>query len=191
MRDRCILLLALTALIALGCKSGGGGGDGEDAGSEEEPEDTGTGEAPEDTGTGEAPEDTGTGEPEDTGNGERTPCAGVKCNTPPDNECSGSFGIAVYNRVGWCDRGECQYAFRQEECEDGTCSDGICSGSPCQGVTCDAPPDAECADGDTLIVYNPVGRCSDDGGEPACEYFSVEIPCDGGCVDGACAGDCH
>ncbi len=108
------------------------------------------------------------------------PCAGITCDTPPDD---------CHAATGTCQNGVCSYAARDgETCDDGDpctsddrCNDG-CGG---RQVACAAPPPDACEDGTTLVVHAATGTCGDGG----CSYESQRVACASGCVDGACAGD--
>ena len=66
------------------------------------------------------------------------------------------------------------------------CSDGDGPGpEPCANVTCDDPPDAECADANTVRIYTSPGTCS----EGNCDYPHQDINCPNGCENGLCK-DC-
>ncbi len=118
-------------------------------------------------------------------------CQGVACWDPPEQTCAADQDdcLSVYNAVGWCAEGICDYAAREEECLGGTCVDGLCEETPCLGTTCATAPDYRCLDETTLLVYNPIGYCASSGGIPECRYADKSVTCENGCENGACKGD--
>ena len=132
---------------------------------------------------------TGCGDKKETGSG--VPCEGVSCWDPPEQSCAEGKTdcLSVYNALGWCAGGVCDYATREEPCIDGVCIDGLCEHIPCLGTTCADAPDYRCADENTLVVYNPIGYCASQSRLPECRYAEKGIPCENGCADGACLGD--
>jgi hypothetical protein len=118
----------------------------------------------------------------------QNPCVGVLCDSPPDNECSGS-NLIEYDMVGLCREnkdgngpdhagtiGMCQYGSSSTACGVAGCvtkaGDDVCGDDPCETVTCNNPPDNECCTGangcvvGSLKVWDSNGTCS--GG--ACSY---------------------
>ena len=92
------------------------------------------------------------------------PCAGVVCDDPPHNVCSGD-DLRVYASEGKCDDGECIYEFNTEECGSAGCLSIVghdeCIIDPCAGVVCENLPNDVCS-GDDLRVYAPdSGTCVD------------------------------
>ncbi len=116
-------------------------------------------------------------------------CSGMSCYSPPESECEGADGIVVHSPVGYCALGQCRYATRVEQCESGECERGVCAEHPCQGITCNHPPAPRCDGANTLLVYNPIGYCSEQEGQPVCGYASNAVVCGRGCEDGACVGE--
>ncbi len=118
-------------------------------------------------------------------------CEGIACWDPPGQTCAedNNDGLSVYNAVGWCAEGICDYASREEACIGGMCVEGLCEETPCLGTTCATAPDYRCVDENTLLVYNPLGYCASSGGIPECRYADKGVPCENGCEDGACKGD--
>ncbi|MDX9723484.1 MAG: lamin tail domain-containing protein, partial [Myxococcota bacterium] len=100
------------------------------------------------------------------------PCAGVTCDTPPADGCSGTVA-RLYDTTGTCSGGVCDYTFLDYDCADDgdICVAGACV-DPCDGVTCDTPPAPECA-GDSVRTYNATGTCT--GG--VCDYGFSDYDC--------------
>ncbi|MCA9628113.1 MAG: hypothetical protein KC766_10620 [Myxococcales bacterium] len=111
------------------------------------------------------------------------PCAGVTCNTPPDNACNGSDLIA-YDPQGTCTGGDCDYTSQTLSCADG-CDQGACVNDPCAGVSCVTPPADACASASSLRHYSQTGTC----GEGGCDYSYSDETCAFGCAAAKCL-DC-
>lgn len=115
------------------------------------------------------------------------PCAGVTCNTPPDNFCNDDDDAVVYVARGTCSGGECSYLESVRDCDDEfeVCEDGACRDRlPCDGVVCNRPPAASCR-GTLLNVFEPLGACADG----RCSYTLRSQECsdtDQICQGGAC-----
>lgn len=60
--------------------------------------------------------------------------------------------------------------------------DGSSQDDACTNVVCDKPPANECADGNTVRIYEGDGACR----EGSCEYPSTTVACPFGCKNGAC-----
>jgi formylglycine-generating enzyme len=116
-----------------------------------------------------------------------TSCEGLVCGTQPDTTCKKADSIEVYEPVGYCVAGNCEYASHSETCDQGTCSGGVCVENACQGVYCNNPPGRGCADKNNMRLFEPTGYCA----EGTCDYLARNIDCSsrGGCVDGRCADD--
>ncbi len=120
------------------------------------------------------------------------PCAGIICNAPPEDVCSGSH-LHVYEDIGTCSGGSCNYSIvSMDLCPFGCASqpgDDYCNGDPCIGVVCDSAPDDVCTGSGDLTVYPTTGSCS--GG--TCSYSGVTTPCAFGCTgqagDDVCTPD--
>ena len=119
-----------------------------------------------------------------TDGGETNPCEGVTCNAPPANACADAENLRVYESVGTCDEGECQYDVTVQPCPGG-CQNGACKDDPCIGVSCNTAPSPKCKDETFLTVYEAPGACH----EGTCSYASQDIPCTHGCVNNACKDD--
>jgi len=122
----------------------------------------------------------------DAGQCNPDPCAGVVCDTPPNDQC--------YDPAGTCVDGQCVYDPFETgtDCEDGdlcTVSDICRADHTCAGhaVVCE-PKAPECADANTSVSYAP-GVCNPGSGD--CEYQQTETTCDFGCdaLSGLCVGD--
>jgi hypothetical protein len=73
-----------------------------------------------------------------------------------------------------------------EDCPAGqACLGGECQDDPCANIACDDPPDAECADANTVRIYTSPGSCT----EGTCDYPHQDINCPNGCENGLCK-DC-
>ncbi|MCB9709226.1 MAG: hypothetical protein H6714_10600 [Myxococcales bacterium] len=106
------------------------------------------------------------------------PCAGIECNAPPGAQCENSSQLRVYENVGVCDEGACQYGSALEDCPHGCDADeDACVPDPCADIVCNAPPPAECVDDDTLKTYTSPGVC--DNGD--CTYSNQLTECAYGC----------
>jgi hypothetical protein len=127
------------------------------------------------------------------------PCAGVTCDTPPADTCTGSTRHH-YPAAGTCDgssgTAQCVYTPADTDCAatDQACSGGACV-DPCVGFACTTPPASDCTNGVFTSHASP-GTCSAPGGVPACTYAPTMIDCKAmdeacdparGCVD-PCAG---
>ncbi len=55
---------------------------------------------------------------------------------------------------------------------------------PCGAVTCNTPPAPRC-EGDNVVVSVSAGACN----QGVCSYAAVEVPCGGGCLEGACVAN--
>ncbi|MBN2343243.1 MAG: hypothetical protein JXX29_23000 [Deltaproteobacteria bacterium] len=107
------------------------------------------------------------------------PCVGITCETPPARYCE-ETSLIVWNTLGVCVNGGCEYAFQTVVCHDG-CSAGACVGDLCEGIVCDSPPAAYCSD-NMLVTYGASGTC--EGG--TCNYSSSDTDCAAGCSEGRC-----
>lgn len=128
---------------------------------------------------------------------EDTPCQGVTCETPPAPYCEGVV-LNAFEAPGECtynaetEEERCDYTLSLQDCSmsDQLCRDGACvDASPCEGEECLSPPGARC-DGDTLVVSDVPGVCSDDTG--ACSYGETRTDCAARgqvCFDGECLDD--
>lgn len=130
------------------------------------------------------PVDAGTSLDGGTDGGAIDACAGVVCRAPPGSACTDAQTIRVFDAVGTCREGQCEYSSRTEPCAGG-CANDVCSGAPCQGVTCQTPPGATCSDASTLRTFQAPGTCS----AGTCQYLPVDLACPSGCLNGACRAD--
>ena len=115
------------------------------------------------------------------------PCAGVVCDSPPDDFCSDPDTLTTYTSNGTCDEGQCTYSSSEVPCNDGCLEqpgDDVCEGDPCAGVICDQIPADYCFDPDMLHTYTGTGHCQ----SGACIYDYDDVHCPNGCADGACIG---
>jgi hypothetical protein len=113
------------------------------------------------------------------------PCAGITCNTPPENFCNENDNAVVYVARGTCAGGECSYLESVRDCDNATevCEDGACRDRlPCDGVVCDRPPAATCR-GTLRNFYEPLGTCTDG----RCTYVLRSQECSA--TDQICQGD--
>lgn len=117
-----------------------------------------------------------------TGRCKGDPCAGITCQTPPNN---------CFKAQGQCVRGACQYLPNDGAvCDDGNvctkndaCSEGSCRGTP---LACNAPPPDGCISTAQRRFWDPIGTCNAQG---SCQYTSHDVSCDYGCTSAACQGD--
>ncbi|RME25238.1 MAG: hypothetical protein D6806_08200 [Deltaproteobacteria bacterium] len=107
------------------------------------------------------------------------------CSDPPPNYCNSDQELIVYERIGTCIGGNCEYEWHAQTCDHG-CRNGACLGDPCAGVECNDPPEPE-------VCYVNAGTCS--GG--SCSYQEADgTACDDGdpctesdtCQGGLCVG---
>ena len=113
------------------------------------------------------------------------PCAGITCDSPPQNYCVDQTTLRAYVHSGTCASGLCGYQHTDVSCGSG-CQNGACVGNdPCDSITCNSPPGPSCANANILERYSPSGTCS--GG--TCTYASTTSTCANGCSAGACDGD--
>ena len=119
-----------------------------------------------------------------------SPCAGVYCNTPPEDTCDISNAVKRYSRVGYCVANNgiatCKYPSYSETCLVGSCLDGTCPEIPAQGRFCYEPPSATC-DGDNLTAYATHGVAVQEGRTASCIYSRETIPCAHGCAGNRCS----
>jgi hypothetical protein len=118
------------------------------------------------------------------------PCQGVVCDEPPASSCDQDSGHLVYYSLpGVCVSDgtdtECIYEPVTWECENG-CQDGVCIDTVCDGKSCVTPPARYCSGELDLIVFSPIGRCSESG---SCVYTRNRINCKNGCQPGRCVGE--
>jgi hypothetical protein len=115
------------------------------------------------------------------------PCQGVTCASPPEARCADGAMLQTYQSNGKCEadtdgQPQCVYEDALLACASG-CAAGQCLDNPCAGVVCRIPPARYCQ-GDTLIVYDTVGRCQ---GAAGCVYGAQPVTCGlGGCAGGRC-----
>ncbi len=101
-----------------------------------------------------------------------------RCTAPPASQCIDDGTLRVYDAIGICADGACEYAYRDQACPSCPACDA------CAGVSCTSPPS---------VCFLPSGTC-DNG---ACSYgFADGVSCDDGnactdadtCASGACVG---
>jgi hypothetical protein len=111
-------------------------------------------------------------------------CEGVKCETPPPNDCKSSSEFQSYDRTGSCEDGVCSYVSHQIAC---ACQNHACGTDPCLTITCASPPAAACTGANSNIqtTYAASGTCS----EGSCSYAPTNQACTFGCANGACKPD--
>jgi MYXO-CTERM domain-containing protein len=120
-----------------------------------------------------------------------SPCTGVKCSEPLNNQC--------FPATGTCNAstGECVYKMDKTgtACDDGdpcTTSDKCDATGTCAGLTpttCVTPPAAFCSDATTLATFDAAGSCTPGVG---CAYTQHATNCPNGCDPSipACAPPC-
>jgi hypothetical protein len=89
------------------------------------------------------------------------------CDDPPAQTCIDANTLRVYDAVGECTVGDCNYTPRDIACA--TCP----SCDPCAGVTCNMPPAATCANSNTRRTYATSGSCT----AGACSYSAIDSAC--------------
>lgn len=107
------------------------------------------------------------------------PCAGKRCETPPDG---------CHDASGTCEDGLCVYAASPEgtPCDDGdpcTLEDTCGGAGRCGGTSIACPLPAPACEADVLVVA-VAGRCE----VGACAFEMERRTCESGCVEGACVG---
>lgn len=108
------------------------------------------------------------------------------CNSPPVSECITATTRLIYNHVGECVEGQCQYQSELEECEYG-CHEpsGTCNGEP---LECEE--DSDCDDG---VFCNGSEVCNANNCEPGLPPCTEDLAfCDeelDACVD--CTENIH
>ncbi len=110
-------------------------------------------------------------------------CAGLACSSPPSATCLASNVVRVFDGVGHCQDGTCQYASRDVTCSQ-LCRDGACVNDPCASVSCTQPPAPYCVNGTTVRTSAAPGVC--EGG--TCRYTTLDAACaaDQVCTNGQC-----
>lgn len=108
------------------------------------------------------------------------------CNTPPAAECVDSATRRVYNSVGTCTAGQCQYASTTASCDD---SNACTTGDQCTGAgVCQSLGSLGCSDANACTTdrCDPVAGCvfAPSSGN-ACTTGSSECPT-GTCSAGQC-----
>ena len=91
-----------------------------------------------------------------------------ECDNPPDNYCINATSRLVYNYVGECVNGQCQYQGEIEECEYG-CHEptGMCNGAPTE-----CNQNSDCDDG---VFCNGAEVCNENECEPGASPCSGDL----------------
>jgi hypothetical protein len=112
------------------------------------------------------------------------PCAGVACDTPPDDVCEGAVAVR-YSVGGVCTAGSCAYSETRFDCAaiGRACDDGACV-SACTGVDCFVAPAPTCLDEFTFRAFSLPGACVDG----TCEFNTFDVACslNERCIEGEC-----
>ncbi len=131
-------------------------------------------------------------------------CDPNPCTEPPAAACDAD-GVTLWTYApdGTCTETEegvsCDYEQVPLNCAElqSVCIDGECVEveiDPCDPNPCTVAPEPLCSeDGTTLTEYEAPGTCTDNDGEPLCEYASTDTVCteqDQICKNGACVDPC-
>lgn len=124
-------------------------------------------------------------------------CAGCATDDPTDktSSCTNDADCQAGFHCGADDKcvQQCDPSSATPQCAAGeTCSSrGRCqvAGECLIDEDCDSPPSDATCDGITLVGYNQVGTCDDEGGETVCNYSETRTSCESGCLGGACIPD--
>lgn len=110
-------------------------------------------------------------------------CTGIRCATPPADECADALTLRDYADVGTCQSdGTCRYDATLVPCAGG-CIGGACV-DPCAQIACTTPPAPACLDGTTLRTYASPGTCTPASG--TCAYAATDTSCANGCSGAKC-----
>jgi hypothetical protein len=107
------------------------------------------------------------------------------CTDPPPDTCDEEGSLFQYTGASSCIENACEYEYETVACgydcvevED---DDDYCMDDICDGVVCDDPPDSECVNDATLLIYvEDTGECDPGTGE--CVYLEDTESCPNECI---------